>query len=55
LFRKRREEFAKEIANKDRYHPSHGVPEPHVVPSTTPWLPFPNTTLLSGKATIAGK
>ena len=26
--RKRDERFAREMANKDRYHPSHGVPEP---------------------------
>jgi hypothetical protein len=32
-FRRRREErLAREMANKDRYHPSHGVLEPRVVP-----------------------
>jgi hypothetical protein len=24
--------LARELANKDRYHPSHGVPEPRLVP-----------------------
>jgi hypothetical protein len=28
--RRREARMAKEWANKDRYHPSHGVPEPHV-------------------------
>jgi hypothetical protein len=28
--RKREERMAKEWANKDRYHPSHGVCEPHM-------------------------
>jgi hypothetical protein len=28
--RKREERIAKEWTNKDRYHPSHGVPEPHM-------------------------
>jgi hypothetical protein len=30
--RKREERLARELANKDRYHPSHGVPEPRMVP-----------------------
>jgi hypothetical protein len=30
--RKREERFAREMANKDRYCPSRGVPEPHIVP-----------------------
>jgi hypothetical protein len=30
--RKREERFAKEMANKDRYHPSRGVPEHRMVP-----------------------
>jgi hypothetical protein len=32
--RKRDERFAREMANKDRYCPSRGVPEPHVVPQS---------------------
>jgi hypothetical protein len=31
--RKREERLARELANKDRYHPSRGVPEPRLVPS----------------------
>jgi hypothetical protein len=31
-FRKREERLARELANKDRYHPSCGVPEPRLVP-----------------------
>jgi hypothetical protein len=30
--RKREERVARELANKDRYHPSHGVPKPRLVP-----------------------
>jgi hypothetical protein len=30
--RKREERLARELANKDRYHPSRGVPEPRLVP-----------------------
>jgi hypothetical protein len=30
--RKKRERLARELANKDRYCPSHGVPEPRLVP-----------------------
>jgi hypothetical protein len=30
--RKREERLARELANKDRYRPSHGVPEPRLVP-----------------------
>jgi hypothetical protein len=30
--RKREERLARELANKDRYHPSRGVPEPMLVP-----------------------
>jgi hypothetical protein len=30
--RKREERLARELANKDRYHPSCGVPEPRLVP-----------------------
>jgi hypothetical protein len=30
--RKREERFAREMENKDRYRPSHGVPEPRMVP-----------------------
>jgi hypothetical protein len=30
--RKREERLARELANKDRYHPSHGVPKPRFVP-----------------------
>jgi hypothetical protein len=30
--RKREEKLARELANKDRYHPSCGVPEPRLVP-----------------------
>jgi hypothetical protein len=30
--RKRDERLAREMSNKDRYHPSHGVPEPRLVP-----------------------
>jgi hypothetical protein len=32
FMRKREERLAKEMANKDRYRPSHGVPEPRLVP-----------------------
>jgi hypothetical protein len=28
--RKREVRMAKELGNKDRYHPSHGVPEPRI-------------------------
>jgi hypothetical protein len=28
--RKQEERMAKESANRDRYHPSHGVPEPPI-------------------------
>jgi hypothetical protein len=31
---KRNERFAREMANKDRYRPSHGVPEPRAVPQS---------------------
>jgi hypothetical protein len=30
--RKHEERLARELANKDRYHPSRGVPEPRLVP-----------------------
>jgi hypothetical protein len=30
--RKREERLAREVANKDRYRPSRGVPEPRLVP-----------------------
>jgi hypothetical protein len=31
---KREERLAREMANKDRYFPSRGVPEPRLVPSS---------------------
>jgi hypothetical protein len=30
--RKREEKLARELANKDRYRPSRGVPEPRLIP-----------------------
>jgi hypothetical protein len=31
-FKRKRERFATELANKERYRPSRGVPEPNLVP-----------------------
>jgi hypothetical protein len=31
-FKRKRERLARELANKDRYRPSRGVPEPRLVP-----------------------
>jgi hypothetical protein len=31
-FRRKREGFGREMANKDKYHPSHGMSEPRMEP-----------------------
>jgi hypothetical protein len=37
--RKREERLARELANKDRYHPSRGVPKPRLVPRGEGMMP----------------